>query len=444
MTKNWQKFVARTEDVLHWDSSISARRETLWVGPVYWGTKNDLALKNGVTVPVWYEKNPPILEQTNLADFCQAINPELNKDLDEAIQTIDVDLTAIPGHSAEEAKALYLRFRQDMILMLFGLVCNSVPVAFLKEQLGSRFAALEERLLRPHRPTVIGRESRAIYEVQKEMSQHDDIWLEERAEQLAEEFGYIHSEYVSSSWVKEDYLKALRGQVLVIDDVETLDETQFNEYERWLISVVQKLSYLHDEGKSALVRTNWALRETLKNLGFDDTLLRLSEKEFLCWTETGKLPSVDELENRKTHFAILSQGDRYEFFFGKEAVESLAVAEGLAKQELTQVTTLKGSIAFKGIVTGVARIILTQEDSKSLMEGEILVASMTTPAYIDAMRRAAAFVTDEGGALCHAAIVAREFKKPCIVGTKNATEVIKDGDLVEVDAENGMVRKIIQ
>jgi phosphohistidine swiveling domain-containing protein len=440
MATNWKKFVARTEDVLHWDSSISARRETLWLGPVYWGTKNDLALKNGVVVPVWYEKNPPIPEQTNLAEFCQSMNADLDKALDEAISVIDRDLTATPGHSAVEARELYIRFREDMILMLFGLVCNAVPIDILKKELGNRFSELEEILLLPHKPTVIGSESRAIYKIQKEMTQHDTAWLEEQAEELAKEFGYIHSEYVSQSWTKKDYLRALQGPVIVIEEKKTLDKSQFNEYENWLISVVQKISYLHDEGKSALVRTNWALRETLKNLGYNDELLRLSEVEFLRWTEIGILPTATELENRKTHFAILSVGDSYEFFFGKDAVESLAAKENLTKKEIIKEETIKGAIAFKGKVTGVARIILTQEDSKNLKDGEVLVASMTTPAYIDAMRRAAAFVTDEGGSLCHAAIVAREFKKPCIVGTKNATEMISDGDMVEVDAENGIVK----
>ena len=65
---------------------------------------------------------------------------------------------------------------------------------------------------------------------------------------------------------------------------------------------------------------------------------------------------------------------------------------------------------------------------------------MTIPDFLPAMKKAVAFVTDEGGILCHAAIVAREFKKPCIVGTKFATKILKDGDYVEVDANNGVVR----
>jgi pyruvate,water dikinase len=67
---------------------------------------------------------------------------------------------------------------------------------------------------------------------------------------------------------------------------------------------------------------------------------------------------------------------------------------------------------------------------------------MTTPNYLIAMKRAVAFVTDEGGITCHAAIVAREMQKPCIIGTKIATQVLKDGDLVEVDANKGIVKII--
>lgn len=62
------------------------------------------------------------------------------------------------------------------------------------------------------------------------------------------------------------------------------------------------------------------------------------------------------------------------------------------------------------------------------------------PDFLPAMKKAVAFVTDEGGITCHAAIIAREMGKPCIIGTKNATRILKDGDFVEVDAENGVVK----
>jgi len=72
--------------------------------------------------------------------------------------------------------------------------------------------------------------------------------------------------------------------------------------------------------------------------------------------------------------------------------------------------------------------------------GDVLIAVMTRPDYLPAMQKAIAFVTDEGGITCHAAIVAREMKKPCVIGTKIATKTFKDGDMVEVDAEKGVVK----
>lgn len=99
-----------------------------------------------------------------------------------------------------------------------------------------------------------------------------------------------------------------------------------------------------------------------------------------------------------------------------------------------------GQVASQGYARGVARIVLSREDFGKIHDGEILVTGMTRPEFLPIMKIAAAFVTNEGGITCHAAIVARELGKPCIIGTKNATQVIKDGDLIEVRANHGTVR----
>ena len=102
--------------------------------------------------------------------------------------------------------------------------------------------------------------------------------------------------------------------------------------------------------------------------------------------------------------------------------------------------TIKGLIAQPGYAKGIVKIFKSYHDIKHIKMGDILVAATTHPNYLPAMKKAAAFITDEGGIASHAAIVAREFKKPCIVGTKIATRVLNDGDLVEVDANNGVIR----
>lgn len=75
-------------------------------------------------------------------------------------------------------------------------------------------------------------------------------------------------------------------------------------------------------------------------------------------------------------------------------------------------------------------------------DGDVLVTEMTRPDFLPIMRRASAIVTDEGGLTCHAAIVARELHIPCIVGTRNATHVFKDGDMLEVNTGKGIVKLV--
>ena len=79
---------------------------------------------------------------------------------------------------------------------------------------------------------------------------------------------------------------------------------------------------------------------------------------------------------------------------------------------------------------------------EKIEEGDVLVTAQTTQVFIPAMKRVAAIVTDEGGLTCHAAVTSREFGIPCIVGTKTATSVLKDGDVIEIDANKGVVKII--
>lgn len=105
-------------------------------------------------------------------------------------------------------------------------------------------------------------------------------------------------------------------------------------------------------------------------------------------------------------------------------------------------TKLRGIIASKGLVKGLVNVVLNPEATKIFKKGEILVTTMTSPKFTIFLHKTSAIVTDEGGMLSHAAIVAREMKIPCVVGTKVATKVLKGGDMVEVDAEKGVVKKL--
>ncbi|TKJ17798.1 hypothetical protein CEE44_04695 [Candidatus Woesearchaeota archaeon B3_Woes] len=103
---------------------------------------------------------------------------------------------------------------------------------------------------------------------------------------------------------------------------------------------------------------------------------------------------------------------------------------------------VKGRPACPGIVKGRVKVVKGFEDIKKIKEGNILVAAETLVQYEPYLRKTKAMVVEIGGMLCHTAIFAREFKIPCIVGANNATGFFKDNDLVEVDANKGIVRKI--
>ena len=101
-----------------------------------------------------------------------------------------------------------------------------------------------------------------------------------------------------------------------------------------------------------------------------------------------------------------------------------------------------GSIGPMRLTRGSARVILSARDIQTMRPGEVLVTQMTSPEFVPAMREAAAIVTDEGGTTCHAAIVSRELRIPCLIGTRDGTRTFRTGDLLEVDTANGMVRKL--
>ncbi len=100
---------------------------------------------------------------------------------------------------------------------------------------------------------------------------------------------------------------------------------------------------------------------------------------------------------------------------------------------------LNGTCASLGNATGPVRVLLTFDSISQMKEGEVLVTSMTRPEFVPAMKKASAIVTDEGGITSHAAIVSRELGKPCVIGTKMATKVLKNGWIVQVKANHGQV-----
>lgn len=169
----------------------------------------------------------------------------------------------------------------------------------------------------------------------------------------------------------------------------------------------------------------------------DMSYLQISE--VLAFLDDHQTISYELIPKRKNGFvSYLDVQKNLVCLTGKDIKTTLTVFH-MSDNSLVM-ENIKGQVASSGIARGKVCIVKGVKDTKHVETGDILVAVSTHPDYVSAMKKAAAIVTDEGGMTSHAAIVAREFGIPCIVGTGNATKVLPNGQMVEVNAKKGCVR----
>jgi pyruvate,water dikinase len=160
----------------------------------------------------------------------------------------------------------------------------------------------------------------------------------------------------------------------------------------------------------------------------DDEILRLVELGEIIENHYGTPQDVEwAIENEKIYIVQ------------SRPVTTIKRKGEMEAEEVEGEIIVKGLGASPGIGSGVVKVIGSEKEISKVLEGDILVTTMTTPDMVPAMKRAAAIVTDEGGMTCHAAIVSRELGVPAVVGTKEATKILKDGMKVTVDGEKGLV-----
>lgn len=210
------------------------------------------------------------------------------------------------------------------------------------------------------------------------------------------------------------------------------------------IAFLQEYVYLRTFRVEQLSRSYYfiqpLLREIAKRAGislYELCLCSLDEIHMFLQKQTCFDPVT--LQKRKNTYLYTMKNGIFQCYSGREAQHQF---QQEVKEESvdTVKTIIQGSVACKGKANGRVHIILDPKDIHTFGKGEILVTIMTNPDYTTVMGKAAAIVTEEGGMLCHAAIVSRELNVPCVVGTGNATKILKDGDIVEVDANTGTVR----
>lgn len=208
------------------------------------------------------------------------------------------------------------------------------------------------------------------------------------------------------------------------------------------IRIAEEFGFMQDDRKRCVMPAtyyqNIFMQEFGKRLGLskkDMEYTYIHELKDLKNKKIGK----DFFSNRRKCTMVINAPRGYEIFSGKLA---LKIYEKIFKKNVEFNGELKGQPASMGYAKGTVKIVTTIKNILEVKEGDIIVASMTKPDTLPAMMKAAAIITDEGGITSHAAIISRELKIPCIIGTKIATKVLRDGDLVEVDANKGVIKII--
>jgi phosphohistidine swiveling domain-containing protein len=212
----------------------------------------------------------------------------------------------------------------------------------------------------------------------------------------------------------------------------------------WREPVIERFTHDRHACEGVFEAADIAIRETLRTC-LKDISLPVKYAEFLSWQEAmallqeGRSPLPVQLEERMRGYCMVGDAmhvgisfnallQKFGYFYSAPEIEK-------GQKEF------KGAVGFfHAPVRGKVFRVFTYDQVSHFPDGSILVAPMTAPEYLPAMKRACAIVTDEGGITCHAAIVSRELQIPCVIGVKIATRVLQDGDEVEVDAEKGIVR----
>lgn len=209
------------------------------------------------------------------------------------------------------------------------------------------------------------------------------------------------------------------------------------EIEKTGNDMISIFAELHDLRKELQMKSCYVFYKILKIIT-KEKKISVNDLEWLLPEELFYIDNIDKsiIKKRQNNF-FFDVDNEIKMYYGDDAIKR---GNELLNVKLSDF--VKGRCAYKGKVEGIAKICKGVQEASKIKKGEILITGMTTPDYVPYMKLSSAIVTNEGGLTCHAAIISREMKIPCVVGTIHATEIFKSGDLIEVDAENGVVRKL--
>lgn len=437
----------------------------------------------------------------NNKNFVKDYQKQTDKLFGELFKKCDViDSSNLQSLNKEELHNLYSDFIKDITagpiitVQLWGIESlwdeDYIIAKFLRQATKSEteFQEYKEILSLNTGETVAFTEQKDLYKAAVKIDNSDIVKLfeenslEEASKKLLEfekenniienhikEYEWVNTEYISGGWSREKWLELFKKALLdevrpkdrlkeIIDNFEALNKQRTEAIEelnppkdvRHALDGLAELIAQRDWSKGwfakALLSYSKLLDEISKRIGTDFfNIFNYSYEEIFDYFNDDRKISTEELEIRKKYgFVYIVKNGKPKVVSGKDDIEKLIQVENISGpfDKVEKINEFKGLGASRGKIQGIARVLEDASKIPEFKKGEIIVTYMTTMEFTPIFRKASAVITDEGGMSCHAAIVSREFKLPCIVGTKVATRAIKTGDKIEVDADNGIVRKL--
>ena len=368
-------------------------------------------------------------------------------------------------------KSLYLEFKNAyleeygmaMITDLTGPFAEKKIIELLSKKFLKNSPGFQEALMKlsaPIKESFVGREQYELYKIALRSIKNKDQLIS-MVREHTKQYCWIQNNYLNIQELTEDYfLERINFHIKKEKEMKNYCNHYFSSLDKNKLDkrdlirklnlseefkVVIEMSEIHGHWQDLRKRANLIghghIKKFLKrascilNCSYEDlTLLTIKEFEEVL---SKKKVNWEEIRERKENVVVIYSPNQNYIYVKEEAKKFKEILE--KKMKTSHVNDFRGNTVSIGKVKGIARVVLNPKET-NFKEGEILITSMTRPEFVPLMKKASAIITNEGGMTCHAAIISRELNKPCIVGTKIATKVIKDGDLIEVDANHGVVR----
>lgn len=304
---------------------------------------------------------------------------------------------------------------------------------------------IKDALLRPEKLAAV---LQLQYEVEKESGE----LTHKQLDNLYERFKWLSClDIHNKPWTKQEFnqhIKSFNGLSRRKQEPfqKIIKKLKLSAKDLEYLKMVKRFVYIKDARddfrRESIFYANNLWKELARRMDISsEEASFLQDSEVISFLKGKGGVSKQILSERKKGFIIyMDINKKLICLQGDQINKALAFFHLLSQEEKVQ--KILGRVASKGMAQGKAAIVRGVNDLNKVKKGSILIAVTTHPDYVSAMRRSLAIVTDEGGITSHAAIISREFGIPCIVGTKVATKVLKDGDLVEVDANNGVIKKL--